>query len=104
MSFEVYHPRTRATTKAKSMVVRLSKNSIVLNKVAREQLNAPEVELAFDEDANTIRIKPSIDGGSAIKKTKVVASGFFKHFEVSATGAYPAEYNQEENALYVKLA
>lgn len=102
MAFEIYHPRARA--KNKLIIVRLSKFSIVLNKVAREQLNTPEfVELAFDKDTNTIRIKPST-GGNALKKTKVLAPGFFKQFEISASGAYSAEYNQDENAIYVNLA
>jgi hypothetical protein len=62
----------RATTKAKNLVVRLSRNSIVLNKVTREQLNRPEyLELAFDTGTGTIRIRP------AGKKTKVASRGFF---------------------------
>jgi hypothetical protein len=103
MAFEIYHPRMRAKEKSKPIIVKLSKTSFVINKVAREQLNAPEfIELAFDKDTNTIRIKPST-GGNAVKKTKVLAPGFFKQFEISVTGNYFAEYNQDENALYVKL-
>jgi hypothetical protein len=102
MPFEIYHPRA----KAKPIIVRLSKTTIVLSKVAREQLNTPEdVELAFDKVTNTIRIKPSAaEGGSALKKTKLLVPGFFKQFEISATGTYSADYNAEENALFVKLA
>jgi hypothetical protein len=105
MPFEIYHPRTRAKEKSKPIIVRLSKTSIVLNKVAREQLNNPDfMELAFDKDTKTIRIRPSaIEGGAVLKKTKVLVPGFFKDFEISAPGAYFAEYNQDENALYVKL-
>ncbi len=105
MSFEIYHPGAKKEA-TKPIIVRLSKTSFVLNKVAREQLNNPEfVELAFDKDTNTIRIRPStIAGGNALKKTKVFALGFFKQFEISPTGTYFAEYNQDENALYVKLA
>ena len=104
MPFEIYHPRAKQR-KYKPIIVRLSKLSIVLNKVAREQLNTPEfVELAFNKDTNTIRIKSStIAGGNALKKTKVLAPGFFKQFEISATGTYFAEYNQDENAIYVNL-
>jgi len=105
MAFEIYHPRTRAKEKSKPIIVRLSKTSLVLNKTAREQLNTPEyIELAFDKDTNTIRIMPTtMAGGSALKKTKVLVPGFFKEFDISAPGAYFAEYNQDENALYVKL-
>jgi hypothetical protein len=105
MPFEIYHPRTRAKEKSKPIIVRLSKTSLVLNKVAREQLNGPEfIELAFDKGTKTIRIRPStIDGGNALKKTKVLVPGFFKDFDISAPGAYFGEYNQDENALYVNL-
>jgi hypothetical protein len=106
VAFEVYHPRMRATTKAKNLVVRLSKNSIVLNKVSREQLNSPEyLELAFDAETGTIRIRPAgQDGGVPVKKTKVAARGFFEGFKISNIGNYTADYNAEENALYVKIA
>ena len=106
MSFEVYRPRIRATTKAKASVVRLSKLSLVLNKVAREKLNNPEyLELAFDSDASTIRIRPADKvGGVSVKKTKVTAKGFFESFKISDIGNYIADYNAEENALYVKIA
>jgi hypothetical protein len=105
MPFEIYRPRAREKKNPKPIIVRLSKTAIVLNKVAREQLNTPEyVELAFDKDTSSIRIRPAtIDGGNAMRKTKVLAPGFFKQFEISVTGAYFAEYNQEENALYVQL-
>lgn len=104
MPFEIYHPRARA--KEKPIIVKLSKTSLVLGKVAREQLNNPEhVELAFDKATNTIRIKPSTaDGGIALKKTKLLVPGFFRRFEITAAGTYSAEYNAEENALFVKLA
>jgi hypothetical protein len=106
MAFEVYHPRMRGTNNAPKPVVRLSKLSLVLNKVAREKLNSPEfVELAFDSDASTIRIKPADKaGGVQVKKTKVFAKGFFEHFAIKASGNYFADYNAEENAVYVKIA
>jgi hypothetical protein len=104
MPFEIYHPRAKTKDNPK-LIVRFSKTSFVLNKVARVQLNSPAfVELAFDKDTNTMRIRPStIAGGNAMKKTKVLAPGFFKQFEISAMGTYFAEYNQDENALYVNL-
>jgi hypothetical protein len=103
MVFEIYHPITKKE-KVPKPIVRLSNNSLILNKVSREQLNSPErVELAFDSDTNIMRIRPSADGENTVKKTKVAAPGFFKQFEISATGKYFADYNQDENALYVNL-
>jgi len=68
MAFEVYKPRGERTTRRS--LVTLSQNSIVLNKHAREKLNAEKVELAYDPESNTIRIKAA-DNGQIIKKTKV---------------------------------
>lgn len=98
MPFEIYKPRGERV--AKQMIVSLSKNSIVLNKIAREQLNSSSIELAYDRDTNLIRIKPS-DDGQNLKKTKVFARGFFNQFNINKKGRFAAEF--KENALYVDL-
>ena len=104
LAFEVY--KTRAPKENKSpIIVSLSKNSIVLNKNAREKLNSPVyLEFAFDKDTNTIRIRPSNkDEGIPVKKTKVFAKGFFNYFNLNVPGKYSAQYNADEDALYVNL-
>jgi hypothetical protein len=100
MAFEVYKPRGEKAGKVP--LVSLSKNSIVLNKISREKLQAENVELAFDDDTNTIRIKASGEG-QTVKKTKVFARGFFNHFGINKKGRYEARFEEEENALYVNL-
>ncbi|HBC91830.1 MAG TPA: hypothetical protein DCZ10_02720 [Pelotomaculum sp.] len=100
MAFEVYKPRGEKAEKAP--LVSLSKNSIVLNKLSREKLQTENVELAFDTDTRTIRIK-AVAEGQAIKKTKLFARGFFNHFGITTKGKFPAVFNNEENALYVKI-
>lgn len=100
MAFEVYKPRGERTPKVP--LVNISKNSIVLNKHAREKLQAEKVELAYDKENNTIRIKAS-EEGQAVKKTKVFARGFFNHFEIDKKGKFTARFDEEENALYVEL-
>ena len=105
MAFEVYTPRKGKQSigkKEKQAVVSLSRNSLVLNKLAREQLNSTNIEFAFDPVTNKIRISPS-DDGQSIKKTKVPAVGFFKYFGIEDKGKFAAEYDHEENALYVDL-
>lgn len=104
MAFEAYRPKTSAKEGLKPGV-RLSKNSLVLNKIARERLNTPEyVELAFDRGSKTIRIKPSEKSeGVALTKTKISAKGFFGHFEINVTGNFGADYSPGENALFVSL-
>lgn len=101
MAFEVYKPRGERAEKL--AIVSLSKNSLVLNKVAREKLNTDKIELAYDRDTNKIRIRASEDG-QTMKKTKVFAKGFFNHFDLNKKGKFAAEYDQDENALYVDLA
>ena len=100
MAFEVYKPRGERVPKLP--LVTLSKNSIVLNKYAREKLNVDKVELAFDRETNTIGIRGTEDGQN-IKKTKVFGRGFFNHFNISAKGKFYAKYDEKENSLYVNL-
>jgi hypothetical protein len=100
MPFEVYKPRGERVPKLP--LVTISKNSIVLNKHAREKLGTEKVELAYDNEKNAIRIKATEDGQN-IKKTKVFSRGFFNHFSITAKGKYQARYEEKENALYVNL-
>ncbi|MDF9409256.1 hypothetical protein L7E55_12965 [Pelotomaculum isophthalicicum JI] len=100
MTFEIYKPRGERAKK--QALVSLSKNSIVINKVAREKFNVDKIELAYDRDTNIIRISAS-ESGQTIKKTKVFARGFFNYFNINKTGKFPAEYNTDQNALYVDL-
>lgn len=102
MPFEVYKPRGERAEKAP--IVGFSKSSIVLNNVAREKLNAKNVELAYDPDTNTVRIRAIEEGGMQIKKTKVFGKGFFKHFNINPRGKFEARFDPEEKALFVKLA
>jgi hypothetical protein len=105
MAFETYHPRMR-TKEGPKPIVRFSKNSIVLNKVAREELKSPEyIELAFDKDTSSIRIRHSVKlGGIPLKKTKVLAKGFFQYFDINVQGNYFANYDPGDNALFVGIA
>lgn len=100
MAFEIYKPRGERVKK--QLIVSLSKNSVVLNKEARKKLQASKIELAYDKDINTIRIKAA-DDGQTIKKTKVFARGFFNHFQINKKGKFTARYDEKENALYVEL-
>lgn len=100
MAFEIYKPRGERIPKLP--LVTISKNSIVLNKHAREKLEAERVELAYDRETNMIRIKATEDGQN-IKKTKVFSRGFFNHFNITVKGKYQAKYDEKENALYVNL-
>jgi len=100
MAFEIYKPRGEKVPKLP--LVTISKNSIVLNKHAREKLNTDKVELAYDRETNTIRIKASEDGQN-IKKTKVFSRGFFSFFKIDAKGKYKTVYDEKEKALFVNL-
>ncbi len=100
MAFEIYKPRGERVPKLP--LVTLSKNSIVLNKHAREKLNTEKVELAYDDDTNTIRIRATQDGQN-IKKTKVFSRGFFNHFNILTKGKFKAKYDDMLNALLVDL-
>lgn len=102
MAFEVYRPRGEKQEKAP--IVSLSKTSIVLNNIAREKLGTNRIELAYDKDSGTIRIRAVEDGGMEIRKTKVFGKGFFNQFDIAIKGKYEAKYEPDEKALYVKLS
>ena len=101
MAFEVYKPRGERQEKAP--VISLSKTSMVLNNVAREKLKADRLELAFDKDTNTVRVKGIEEGGIPMRKTKVFAKGFYNQFGIDTRGKYIALYNEDENALYITI-
>ncbi len=102
MAFEVYKPRGEKVEKAP--IVSFSKSSIVLNNVSREKLNSRHVELAYDGETKTVRIRAVDDGGMQIKKTKVFGKGFFKHFGINPRGKCEARFDEQERALYVDIS
>lgn len=101
MAFEIYRPR--GERQEKKPVVSLSKTSIVLNNVAREKLNSSRVELAFDDETRTMRVRGIAEGGLEIKKTKMFGKGYFNQFGITTKGKFEAKYVEAENALYIKL-
>lgn len=101
MAFEVYKPRGERAEKAP--LVSLSKTSMVLNNVAREKLAANRVELAFDPDSNSIRVRAVEEGGIEVRKTKLFAKGFYNQFGINKKGKFVAVFDEAERALYVKL-
>ncbi|MFZ5597811.1 MAG: hypothetical protein ACOY31_12460 [Bacillota bacterium] len=102
MAFEVYRPRGEKQEKAP--IVSLSKTSIVLNNVAREKLASNRIELAYDHDTKTIRIRAVESGGMEVRKTKVFGKGFFNQFKINQKGKYEARFEPEERSLYVKIS
>ena len=101
MAFEIYKPRGEKNQKV--IIVSLSKNSVVLNKQAREKIQAEKIELAYDKDTNTIRIKASEDG-QMLKKTKTFAKGFFNQFGIDKKGKFTGTYDEIEKALFVDIS
>jgi len=102
VAFEVYMPRKKGTRqgRARKPAIRLSKSSLVLNKLAREALGADNVELAFDPETAMVRIAPG--GVIKVSKTKIFAKGFRRHFGISANGKFDAE--MVDGALVAKIS
>lgn len=99
MAFEIYKPRFE-----KEATVAISKNHLTLNKKLMAKLDAKYIELAYDPDTRTIRIKPSSnDNGLVLNKNKIGARGFFKQFNIEQKGKYSAVYEDDEKALYVRI-
>ncbi|MCL6634741.1 MAG: hypothetical protein K6T29_03100 [Peptococcaceae bacterium] len=99
MAFEVYRSRLE-----KEAPAAISKNHITLNKKLLDRFNTKRVELAYDPDTNTIRIRPSTsESGLVLNKNKIGARGFFKHFNIQQKGKYNAVYNDNDKAIYIRL-
>ncbi|MHB8917966.1 MAG: hypothetical protein ACYC4H_08070 [Desulfocucumaceae bacterium] len=101
MAFEIYKPRGERMERVP--IISLSKSSIVLNNVARQKLGRNKIELAFDRDTRTLRVKAVDEGGLEMRKTKVFGKGFFNHFGIEKKGKYLAKYDPDENALYATI-
>ncbi|KJR96104.1 MAG: hypothetical protein VR68_15660 [Peptococcaceae bacterium BRH_c4a] len=101
VAFEIYKPRGERQEKAP--IVSLSKTSIVLNNVAREKLGASRIELAYDRDTRTMRIRGVDEGGMEIKKTKVFGKGFFNQFGINKKGKFEAKFDSTDNSLFVRI-
>ncbi|MFZ5591157.1 MAG: hypothetical protein ACOY81_05040 [Bacillota bacterium] len=101
MAFEVYKPRGERSEKVP--LITLSKTSLVLNSVAREKLGTNRIELAFDRETQTIRVRAVEEGGMEIKKTKVFGKGFFNQFGITQKGKFEARFDPQERALYAVI-
>jgi hypothetical protein len=101
--FEIYVPRSREPKKKDLPEIKISKQSIVMNKKARNLIQADRLELAYDTDGKTLRIKRAEEDGINMKKTKVYAKGFLEHFNIQEKGRFMADYKEAEEALYVKV-
>jgi len=101
--FEIYVPRSREAKKKDMPEIKISKQSIVMNKKARNLIQADRLELAYDTDGKTLRIKRAEEEGINMKKTKVYAKGFLEHFNIQEKGRFLAAYKEDEEALYVKV-
>ncbi len=100
--FEVYVPRSKEPKKKDLPGIKISKQSIVLNKNARYLMQAEKLELAYDPEG-VIRIRKTEGSGINMKKTKLYAKGFLEHFKIQEKGQFSAEYKEEESALYAKV-
>ncbi|OPY57303.1 MAG: hypothetical protein A4E55_01699 [Pelotomaculum sp. PtaU1.Bin035] len=99
MAFEVYKPKIE-----KEATVSISKNHITLNKKLISRLNTSYVELAYDPDTKTIRIKTSTnENGLIVNKNRIGTRGFFKHFNIQNKGKYNTIVDENENAIYIYL-
>jgi ethanolamine utilization cobalamin adenosyltransferase len=100
LAFVVYKPRGKKKEDPLP-VISFSKSSIVFNKTARQMLNSQHVELAYDDETKTVRVRPA-DDGMQLKKTRVFGKGFFKRFNIHPRGKAQARYS--DGALYADIS
>lgn len=96
MAFTVYVPRKE------EYEVAVSKNHLTLGKKILESINCKYVELAYNKETNTIRIKPSENGNAlVVNQNKIGSKGFFNHFGITKKGKYTAK--TEDGIIYIAL-
>ncbi|AGL01102.1 hypothetical protein [Desulfoscipio gibsoniae] len=99
MAFEVYIPRSSGEN-----LVSITKHHIRLGNKMADKLNGDQVEVAYDKDTNKLRIRGVDEGGIKVTKNKIGARGIFNYFDIDVLkGSFVAEYDQEDNAVYVDL-
>jgi len=96
--FETYKPRS-----SNENSVAITKHHIRIGNKLASQIKGDRIEIAFDKDSNTLRIQGTNEG-MKVTKNKIGARGIFKYFNLEETkGNFTAEYNADDNAVYVDL-
>lgn len=99
MAFEVYRPRSSSEN-----LVSITKHHIRLGNKMAAKLHGDQVEVAYDKDTNKLRIRDTNEDGLKVTNNKIGARGILNYFDISVTkGNFVAEYNPEDNAVYVDL-
>ncbi len=99
MAFEVYRPRSSSEN-----LVSITKHHIRLGNKMADKLKGDQVEVAYDKDTNILRIRDTDGDGMKVTKNKIGSRGILNYFDINvAKGNYVAEYNPEDNAVYVDL-
>lgn len=104
MAFIVFHPEQEIKLiRRRQPIVTLSKNAIKLNKMALDKLNSDIVEVAYDPELQTIRLRAARKG-FPIEKKKISGRAFFKHFNINVLGKFPARYDENGQCLLVDIS
>jgi len=69
-----------------------------------DKLSGDLVEVAYDKENNKLRIRNAEEDGMKMTNNKIGARGILNYFDISAVkGNFGAEFNPEDNAVYVDL-
>lgn len=98
MAFKVYRPHIGDISNS----VNISKTHITISSDLKEKIKTNNVELAYDDEDGIIRIKPS-NIGVKIKNGKIGAAGFLRGFKIDVKGKFEANYNDQDQCIYVNI-
>lgn len=99
MTFKVYKPHFLGNTNSAS----LNKSQIVISPDLVDCIvDTKFVELAYDDETDTIRITPA-EHGIKIYNGKIGAIGFFRNFRIKTIGQFDAKYSYEDKCIYIML-
>jgi len=84
--------------------VSITKHHIRLGHKMADKLSGDLVEVAYDKENNKLRIRNAEEDGMKMTNNKIGARGILNYFDISAVkGNFGAEFNPEDNAVYVDL-
>lgn len=82
---------------------KLTKTHLIISPDLQEKMDKPSVLVAYDPEIETFRLKPVESGGLKMNDGKLQSKGFCGYFGINKRGVYKAEWNDEEEAIFITL-
>lgn len=82
---------------------KLTKTHLILSADLQDKTDKPNVQVAYDPEIETIRLRPIENGGLKIANGKIQSKGFCKYFGITKRGTFNAKWDDNEKAVFITL-